>query len=212
LTSQKESIASGLIYCQTLDDKSDWINEYSFRYSLSPAKYWRSFGSLEVIIDRTAFTGKWKTNLEEPSDSLNSIVKWNFSKLPSSDHMEIVYKPSVNWFAKLLIAITPAGLALIIALLIFLMHLKKVKQFRIRKPASKYSSVVIVGSIVNAFLILAGFVLAYPIIDAAIGEDVSRHHGYVFLVIIFYPVLLLVYWTLMTWMDWRVRWKINKMI
>jgi hypothetical protein len=192
-------------------DISDWVKEYSFRYSLSPAKNWRSFGSLEVTIDASAFPAALKTNLgESATGDLHKVAVWNFSKLPAEEYIEIMYKPSINLLAQLLIFVSPAGFAAIFAVLIFLLHYKKVKQFRVRKPTSRYSWVVIVGSLVNAFLILVAFVLAYPVIDVVIGADASCRHGYVFLVIIFYPVVWLIYGTLMTWIDWRIKRKIQQ--
>jgi hypothetical protein len=190
-------------------DRSDWVNKYSFRYSLSPAKYWKSFGSLEITIDASDFNSSLTTNLGQPTNGrLDSVSVWNFSKLPD-DYFEIIHTPEISAFAKTLIAINPFGLTLIFALPIALLHLFLIKKYRKSHPTKKHSSVVTVGSLIIPFLILIGYIVSFYIIDLAIGPEAGKYHGYNFLVIIFYPLLLPIYWTIMWLADRKIKGKIN---
>ncbi|NTW33236.1 MAG: hypothetical protein HGB12_11545 [Bacteroidetes bacterium] len=190
-------------------DVSDWVKKYSFRYSLSPAKNWKSFGSLEIILDVTAFNSLLTTNIGQPTiGKLDSVAIWNFSKLPA-DYFEIIYTPKISGFAKALIVITPVGLTVIIAILIVLLHFFSIKKFRKNEPTKKYSWVVIAGSIVIPFLILIIYMISYVLIDNAIGKEASSYHGYTFLILILYPLLLPIYWLIMWWTDRIIKRKIN---
>ncbi|MBK7213278.1 MAG: hypothetical protein IPH88_08340 [Bacteroidales bacterium] len=190
-------------------DVSDWIKEYSFRYSLSPAKYWKSFGSLEITIDASDFNSNVTTNLGQASQgNPDSIAVWNFSKLPG-DYIQVSSKPKISRFADAMIAIDPFGLTVIFALLISLLHLLGIIKYRRSKPAKRYSWVVISGSVLIPFLILVFYIMSYDFIDSAIGEAAGRFHGYTFLVILLYPLILLIYWGLMWLIDRTIKRKIN---
>lgn len=186
-------------------DISDWVKEYSFRYSLSPAKHWRTFGSLEITLDASDFKEALTSNLGQKTKRQDdSISVWNFSTLPA-DYFEIVYKPEISAFAKMMIAISPFGLTLTIGLLMALIHFIAVKKYRENKPTRKYSWVVIAGSITLPFLVLLVYIISYSIIDTAIGNEAGRYHGYTFLVMILYPFLLLAYWLAMWLADKAIK-------
>lgn len=189
-------------------DNSDWVKEYSFRYSLSPAKNWKSFGTLEVTLDASDFKSGLTTSLGQHEGRLDSISVWNFSKLPA-DYFEIIYQPKISGFAKALIAINPFGLTLIFALLLSLLHFIGIKKFRINTPTKKYSWVVIAGSIIFPFMIFVSYIVSYSIIDKIIGDEAGNYHGYTFLVIIFYPLLLPVYWIIMWLADKGIKRRIS---
>lgn len=203
--SRGESIIRVEYTASVWTDISKWVTEYSFRYSLSPAKHWKSFGSLEIIVDGSAFASPLTSSLgQPPSGSLNSVAVWNFSTLPA-DFFEITFVPTISAIAKILITLGPISLTIILALLFALLHYWGINKFRKSKPANKYSWVVITGSLIIPLLILIGFVLLFELIDMAIGSVAGRYHGYIFLVIIFYPVLLPVYWIIMWLIDRRIK-------
>ena len=182
-------------------DVSDWVKEYSFRYSLSPAKYWKSFGSLEITLDATAFHSAVTTNLGAAvHGNPDSIAVWNFSKLPG-DFIQVSSKPQISRFANAMIAIDPFGLTIIFALLISLLHVLGIIKYRRSKPVKRYSWVVISGSLLIPFLILVFYIMSYDFIDSAIGEAAGRFHGYTFLVILLYPLFMPVYWLIMWLID-----------
>lgn len=191
-------------------DITGWVKEYSFRYSLSPAQYWRSFGSLEIVLDATASNYLLETNLGQPTHGkLDSIAFWNFNKLPV-DFIKITYKPQVSSLAKAMIAIGPIGLTLIIAILITLFHLIQIKRYRKNNPSKKHSWVVIVGSIVIPSLIIISYMLSFGIIDRAIGKEAGNYHGYTFLIIMLSPILWPIYWLIMLRADNAIKRKMNK--
>lgn len=128
-------------------DNSDWVKEYSFRYALSPAKYWKSFGTLKVVVDATDFDKKLTSNIGAPaSGSLNSITEWEFDKMPT-EILQINYTPEVSKTAQLLINVGPRGLAYMTGALLATLHLMTVVWYRKKNPAKRYSPAVIVGSL-----------------------------------------------------------------
>lgn len=64
-----------------------------FRYSLTPAKFWRSFGHLSVTYDNSNFIQPvtWNLDTQKTSES-KRILKAEFSKLPS-EFILITYEP-----------------------------------------------------------------------------------------------------------------------
>lgn len=182
-------------------DISKWVKEYSFRYSLSPAKNWKSFGELQITIDATSFQNTITTNLgPQTKGRLDSLAVWNFSNLPS-DYIEIIYIPEISGLAKTLISINPTGLTIIFSILIILLHLTGIIKHRKNHPTKKYSWVVIAGSIIVPFLMLISHTISYSIIDNVIGKEAGNYHGYHFLIIVFYPILFPVYLAIMWCVD-----------
>lgn len=180
-------------------DVDHWVKEYSFRYSLSPAKYWRSFGSLEIYLDATKFKGKLTTNLNQPqTGKLDSVAVWTFEKLPAN-YFQIKYVPEISPLATQMIAIGTGGLTIIFAIILILLHLLFIIWFRKRNPKKRNSWALIAGSILIPFFIVYFNMCSYEMLDAIIGEQAGRYHGYSFLVIILYPLLMPLYFFSM-WM------------
>jgi len=182
-------------------DISKWVKEYSFRYSLSPAKHWKSFGSLVLVLDARANKCTPITNIGQPTwGNLDSIAVWNFSKLPS-DYLEISFKPHVSTFANFMIAIGPIGLTLFLSLILVAMHAFFIIRHRKHKSTKKYSWIVIAGSLIFPLLILIGYMFSFNLIDNSIGVEAGKYHGYTIFTIIFYPLLVPVYLLIMLWID-----------
>jgi hypothetical protein len=177
-------------------DGSDWVNEYSFRYALSPAKYWKSFGSLSITIDANDFTEEIETNLGFPArGEINSLATWDFDYLPK-DLLMVVYKPGVSNIAAILIRTGSAKLAYIIGSLVVLIHLTFIYRARKRKPGKW---VVIIGGILVPLIFIFFWIGSYTIIDNIIGEHASREHGYAGIQILLYPIIMPAYW-IITWL------------
>lgn len=192
-------------------DKSGWVNKYSFRYSLSPAKKWKSFGSLEITLDASDFNHSLTTNLgQQTYGRLDSFAVWYFSKLPA-DYFEIVYQPEINAFAKSMIALGPFGLALFFAMAFAFLHFIIIRKYRISNPTAKYSWIVIAGSVTIPLFILMSYILSFNIIDKVIGDEAANYHGYNFVVILMYPLLLPIYGIIMWLTDKRIKERINIM-
>jgi hypothetical protein len=181
-------------------DISDWVTRYSFRYALSPARYWRSFGTLEIQVDATAFDSRVNSSLGSPHEgNLTNKATWTFSELPA-DFFEITYQPKISQLASLLIVIGPFGLSLIMSVFLIIFHYWLMKRFRKRYPQKQYSPALILGSLAVPLLFFILYIEAFALIDLVIGPAAGEYHGYTFLAIIFYPVVLFFYWLIM----WRV--------
>lgn len=191
-------------------DHSGWIKKYSFRYSLTPAKFWKSFGTLKIVVEQDSSTRQLSTNIGQPIEkTFQAMNSWTFSKLPG-EYLEISYTPKANNLANTLITIQPFGLSLITGIILLSLHLILVIRYRKKNINKKHSPVVITGSLIIPFVILFSYVYSYTIIDNAIGPDAGRHHGYVFLVMAFYPVILPIYWTIVWLIDRQQKRKMTK--
>ncbi len=182
-------------------DLRQWVKNYSFRYSLSPAEFWKSFGSLEITVDATQFKKTITTNFGNPaSGKLDSVSVWTFNELPGK-YLQIYFVPELNSTAATLMSIGTNKLTLCFAIVIAILHLVLIRLFRKRNTQKKYSWVLIAGSILIPFVILCFNMYSYDLIDNAIGDEASHYHGYTFFVMVLYPVLMPLYWVGMWLVD-----------
>ncbi|MBL7704602.1 MAG: hypothetical protein JNM21_03535 [Taibaiella sp.] len=182
-------------------DVSGWIKTYSFRYSLTPAKFWKSFGTLTVTVEQAGIVRQIATNIGAPLEkTIQAKNTWVFTQLPA-DYIEFSYTPEMSGLTRVLTDIQPFRLSIITAVLLFVLHLWLVLRYRKRHIHKKYSYVVIAGSWLVPGLILLSYIYSFMLIDYIIGEDACRRHGHVFLIIILYPLLVPVYWTIMWLLD-----------
>jgi len=183
----------------------NWVNEYSFRYSLSPVKYWKSFGTLDITIDATAFNHDFTTNLGNPISKENKLFKWHFDKLPAQA-MLIDYDPKISTFAELVVAMEAFGLASFIGLILLTLYIPVVVGYRKRHPDKKYSWVVILGAFTLPFLFMLTWIYSYEFIDYIIGEHAGKEHGYsTFFALFVYPLAIPVFWIIFWIIDKRVK-------
>lgn len=174
-------------------DRSDWIKEFYFIYSLSPAKHWKTFDSLEVVLKPENPEAVFTTNLGNPSEKYgNSVYVWKFAGLPS-DIIKIDYIPEVSLFSILLLYFEPFGLTLIFTGIITFVHFLLIRSYRKNNPGKKHSPVLIAGIFLIPLFILILYVYSFELIDSFIGIYAGRYHGYTFLIILLYPVILIVY-------------------
>lgn len=175
-------------------DKSNRINEYSIHYSLTPARYWKSFGTLTVSLISSDGIAALSTNLGKPTKgSLNTTATWEFKNLPS-DFIVVTYTPKISAFAQSLVNFTPEALALIFIVLLILLHLYAMRAYRKKHYGKKYSWVLTTGSLALPLMAIFIYYYCQLFVVWAIGEHGNeRGIGYTFLMIIFYPVMLLVY-------------------
>ncbi len=184
-------------------DKSGWVKKYSFRYALSPAKYWKSFGTLNVKIDATEFKEEITTNLGKPhKEDINNIAQWKSNELPV-DVIHITYEPEISGTAKFFSRLGPIILTGITGIILILLHWIMIFRYRKKHPEKKYSTPVIAGSILIPLLIIIIWGLYYFLIDALIGEHAGNASGGVAMVILtlfyIYPFFTPVYW-LVNWL------------
>lgn len=178
-------------------DKSKWVKKYSFRYSLSPAKYWKSFGILQVDVDAKELHKKITTNLGLPAGgNKEGISRWEFNDIPSNT-IEIKYSPEVGTIADLSIFLEPIGFALIFGIILMITHWYLIKKNR-RTSQAKYSAIAILGGLSIPILFFTFWMYSYALIDNIIGKEASREHGYIFLTLLLYPIIMICY-IVFTW-------------
>ena len=191
-------------------DNSNWVKEYCFLYSLAPAKYWKSFGSLTITVFQDGQLKPITTNLGNPKEGkIGAISTWSFNELPS-DMIQIKYKTQISQTAKTLISIEPFGIMIYCGFLLFIIHIVLIFWYRKINITRKQSWVVILGSILVPIIMLYCYMKSYAFIDNLIGIEASKRHGYYILIIVVYPVMLIVY-MLITWViDIIIRKKLAK--
>jgi len=174
--------------------KHNRLNESSFRYALSPAKQWKSFGTLNITIDTSVCNEDISTNLGSPKKGeLNTISTYHFNKLPT-DVIIINLEPKLSEIAKLLLKINYFNLAILLILPFVFLHFKFIKKFRIRNPKTKPSVIVIFGGLLLPVLFIFVMIFSSFIIDYFLGNYASGREGYgVFYSFIQLPMLLLIY-------------------
>lgn len=179
-----------------------WVQDYSVLYSLEPARYWKSFGTLEVTLDARMSKSTITTNFGLPtSGSLDSIAIWTFNELPSN-YFQIDYVPEISKKATLLIQFGTTNMTICFAILIIILHITLIILFRKRKPYKKFSWVVIVGSIFLPLIVFLFNIYSYEIIFHAIGNQANHFYDfYSFLIIFWYPFIMPVYWVIMWLFD-----------
>ena len=186
-------------------DTWDWVNEYSFRYALSPAKYWKSFGTLNIKVDATNFDKELTSNLGKTKNGdLKSIAMWEFDKMPT-EILQINFTPKITKTAQTLINITPSGLAYITGGILAILHLLIVIWYRKKNQLNRFSLAVIVGSILIPLIVLICWMNFYDVIDSYIGEHAGKTHGYTFFVLGLYPIIAPIYWVIYWLIDKRIK-------
>ncbi|MCB0643669.1 MAG: hypothetical protein KDC44_18605, partial [Phaeodactylibacter sp.] len=187
-------------------DSWGWVKKHSFRYALSPAAYWKSFGSLDIQIDAQACNFPLSTNIDPPQEGdLNGLASWHFEELPT-DLLLLKYQPKISALAVNLILLGPMGLALIGGIVLAALHLFLVVRYRRANPEKKYSWVMLLGSFLVPLFFVWLWIMSYGLIDSVIGEQATRQHGYVsFFIIFMYPLILPFYLGICWVVDWQVK-------
>jgi hypothetical protein len=191
-----------------IDKSNEWVNEYSFSYSLAPAKYWKSFGGLDITVFQDGNIKPLVTNLGNPIEgNFDKVSTWKFNKLPS-ENFNIIYKPNISQTAKALITIEPFGIMILVGIVLLLFHIAINFWYRKKNRIKKYSWVVVLGSFIVPYLMFHSYFISYDSIDNIIGVDASKRHGYYFLILFWYPVLVAAYMIIMWIIDVQIRKKI----
>jgi len=187
-------------------DGTDWVNRYNFRYALSPAKFWKNFGSLDVTIDARKSNLPLQTNLGNPNQgSLATIAKWHFTEIPTNVIL-INYSPKIGALATLLTTLTPLGLALILGGFLMVIHTILVVRYRKNNPTKKWSLTVLLGSLIVPMIFVFTWISSYNFIDYIIGTEASKIHGYSSVIIIgFFPFITLLYLVVFWIIDKRIK-------
>lgn len=169
-------------------NRMDWVRELNHRYSLTPAKFWRSFGSLDITVSADSINGAITTNLGSGTEH------WHFNKLPA-EFIEVNYKPHISSTAAALIKIGPE----VATLLLVVLHLVLIDRAEKNKLRWISRTVKITGIFLVPIAGMIVYMLAYGFIDGFIGPAASGYHGYYGLIIFLYPIALPVY-ALVVWL------------
>lgn len=186
-------------------DKTDYSIQKSFRYALSPVKFWKNFNALEVSIEQEDAGKDYKINFDNKPAIVSSHKKvWTFSSLPA-DFINITYQMKIPKTAAFLIDADPFYLMIMLAFLLFGVNMLLVYNYRKKHVKNKMNPFVWAGSLLNCVIILVSYSLFYFLIDYLIGPEASGHGGYSFFIILFYPFLLLFYWGTLFFWDWYLK-------
>jgi hypothetical protein len=169
-------------------DRSDWIQESSIRYSLSPARHWKSFGPLDVIVEVPEADGLFRSSLKAPTEgSLPGRAVWRFTEIPA-DVITVSFTPKVGPLARTLMGLSPFGLALGVGAVLLLLHIRWMHRFRVNVNRG-LSVPLIIGVLLAPLGFLIAFVFSFDLIDVAIGPDAGRFHGYTIFYLGLYPII-----------------------
>ena len=183
--------------CAAWLDQSDWTTKFSLFYSLSPAKSWKSFGELQIEVDNSEAKVNWESNLGPNFSSNTNLLKWQFNDLPK-DKIELYYKEKPNPSAQTLINLGPFWLSILLIIPLVVLHFIFISVYRKSNKEKKFSWVQIVGAMTLPLLWVIIYMSSHDIIDWSIGEHASRRHGYTFMAMALYPIILPIYY-LVTW-------------
>ncbi|SHF15254.1 hypothetical protein [Pedobacter caeni] len=170
-------------------------------YALFPSKYWASFGPIKIDLELPEELRLESASVGEARKNKN-IYSWTLNKLPEQD-LKIVIIPVFSLLSKVLLAISPLGLATIGFSGLFYLHFLALKK---RKQAMKtgFNWVLTLGIVFVPVLFYVFFLLAYDLIDWSLAKHSLGRHGYVFLVVLSLPLFWVVYWVLMLWLNSRI--------
>lgn len=165
-------------------EEGSWTKFSHFRYSLAPAKNWKSFGNLNITIDASAFEYNITTNLEkEPSDGdINQIATWVFMGLPT-DVLEIAYIPEIGKVTQAVIDFTPYNIAIILSLFLVAFQLFRMNKSRKLNSKTRISRPAFIGGIVIPIFFTATTFGISMLIESTIDNSSGRaSYGYFFLI------------------------------
>lgn len=181
--------------------KVNWIDEYSFRYALSPARYWKSFGTLNFTLKAPKNYKNISVNLKGDSIPVQPEHTWSFDSIPV-DILEIKYHPKVSKTAQFIMDLTPNTIMLLIGVLLACLHYFILRLYR------KYISLkknILFKSIINLFvplLSLLSYYFSLGVLHQELGGYYSMYHAYMpIFVLFFYPIVTPLYWFIFKYID-----------
>ncbi|MCB0663132.1 MAG: hypothetical protein KDC24_10355 [Saprospiraceae bacterium] len=173
-------------------DESGLVRTTSFKYALAPARFWKSFGHLTIHLDTDKSPDQIKSNLGGGTyNDASKIITWEFDKIPV-DVLTITWVPRVLPKGEKLNKVGAGRMMWALGIVLALLHLIWFMWFRKRNPES-FNWPMLVGSIIIPFVVLASYPYFLDMIDNEIGPEASRRHGYSFLVVGFYIIVMPIY-------------------
>lgn len=155
-----------------------------FRYSLAPAKNWKSFGNLNITIDASAFEHEIASNLNnDPTEGdINNIATWVFTGLPT-DVLKITYTPKIDKLTQIIIDFTPYNIALILSAFLVVFQLYKMNKSRKHYTKKWFSKAAVIGGIVIPIFFVAVTIGISLTLEYFMGDiNGATNYGYFFLI------------------------------
>ncbi|RZJ73197.1 hypothetical protein [Flavobacterium sp.] len=168
--------------------------EYTLRYAIYPAKYWKSFGPIEIQLKASPEFEFTKANIGQPKFD-GKFHTWKI-KASDVDELEISFVRRKSVLGKLLIFLEPGGIASVAFILFGFLNVRL-----LRKYPKKAKQIVWTGIFVAPTLFYLVFEKAYFWIDSALQQ--WQNHGYTFFYWIFWPLLALLYGLYLFWQKRR---------
>ncbi|WPL49083.1 hypothetical protein [Sphingobacterium bambusae] len=160
-----------------------FLKNYRLKYSLYPSKFWQSFGPIAVNLHLNGLAEITQSNLGKAKIE-NDVVKWQLSSF--DNNLDITINHRTNLLGKALLLIQPIGMATLAFIGLSIAHAMLFKRFKRTR-----NWIFWLGIFVLPALFYTIFLFSYDVIDHVLGY--SSRHGYVFLSVVTYPLLVIVY-------------------
>lgn len=181
------------------------INKIFFQYALEPARFWKSFGSLNISLDASRYSQPITTNLGTPhSGDLKTVAKWQFEEIPVAV-LKVNKVLVLGFMEKAFLSLGPFGTAMIFGLFLLIFEIILIIKWRKRNPNSdKIHWPVILGFSCPVLLIITWIACEFLRGDL-LGEfagpiagysDVAIFLGMIILFVIALPINILLTFTL----------------
>ncbi|UUV20477.1 hypothetical protein [Paenimyroides aestuarii] len=160
-----------------------FVTTYELLYSLSPSKFWKSFGDIEVnlILDENLEFIKSNLGAEKTE---NKILHWNISP-KNHENIAISITEKTSFLSKILLFLQPLGISILALIGMLFLHFKWMKFNPTRNT-------LFFGLIIFPILFFVVYFLSFHLIDFSLSKTNTKH-GYTFFIVIIYPIVLLLY-------------------
>ncbi len=174
--------------------KHSRLIETGYKYVLSPARFWKYFGTLDIKIDAQKLSSKIETNLGKPTKgTVKTIANYHFSEIPV-DVISINFVPQISSFAKFLLKIEYFFIAIFFMLPLVYLHFKLMQKYRKQNSEKKLSAIAILGSLLLPSIFIFVLLFTSFFIDYFLGNYASGQVGYgAFFSFLFLPKFILYY-------------------
>ncbi|MCZ4242896.1 hypothetical protein [Pedobacter punctiformis] len=167
-----------------------FVRNFDLEYALFPSKYWKSFGPIHIELNIPKELGMKSSSIGNPEVN-DQKYSWVLNQVPEED-LKISLGPNLPFLAKILIAISPFGIAILFTLGTIFIHYKKVKNHR-KSLKTSYNWALAIGIFLVPVLFYTVYFSSFSLIDWILGDISLDKHGYVFLFIFTLPVFWIIY-------------------
>lgn len=180
-----------------------FLKNYHLEYSLEPSRNWKSFGEINVKLEIPNQLEVANSNLGKYQKDGNFYL-WRINN--KFDNLKIEIKRETHFFQDLVLFISPLGFAVISAIICFIIHLKMIKNRRLKYP-KKYNWTLPLGLILSCIVFYSVFFISFDFTDWVLQQKTSKH-GYVSLFVFTFPIYLLIHGIVVWIIDYNRKKKI----